>query len=86
MSESTNRKQMVMEIFHREYGKNAYKLMPQLVCNICGMKVFGKGSLLRDSEWVDVCRCTDAEVRGVDSKFSMLPEGVCLVWGENPLQ
>ena len=83
---STKRKREILDMLHRQYGTAAYRIISVLVCNVCGMKMYGKGSLLHDSEWVDVCRCGYDDVSNKDSRFSLLPEGSCLVWDEEPLQ
>ena len=62
-------------------GKDANWAQDCLYCNICGLKIFGKGSLIRMDTWEDRCRCVEG--RGTTMNHVAMHDRGCLfVWNE----
>ena len=81
-----DRRQEVANLLHGTFGPNAVKYFPQVICRVCGMKMFGVGPLLFASEWVDVCECKVTEAQMFESpEIGFIPDGCCFVFREEVL-
>ena len=71
-------KKHILDSLVSVYGRKSSEVKEHVYCQLCGLKVFGKGSLFRMPMWEDICKC----VRNGLDDIATSEEDCLFIWDE----